>query len=98
MKWRELQNRAFYKKSSHRYTNSSEKTEEVKIMEEVIFSQEEDELDCKEIVLQKYFLQEWKIVKSLLDEIVSYGRVPDTSSVHKIRSIVLSHSLTQIYY
>lgn len=63
-------------------------------MEEVIFSQEEDELDCKEIVLQKYFLQEWKIVKSLLDEIVSYGRVPDTSSVHKIRSIVLSHSLT----
>lgn len=62
-------------------------------MEEVIFSQEEDELDCKEIVLQKYFLQEWKIVKSLLDEIVSYGRVPDTSSVHKIRSIVLSHSL-----
>lgn len=63
-------------------------------MEEVIFSQEEDELDCKEIVLQKCFLQEWKIVKSLLDEIVSYGRVPDTSSVHKIRSIVLSHSLT----
>ncbi|KAL9429999.1 hypothetical protein AB3S75_025391 [Citrus x aurantiifolia] len=57
-------------------------------MEEVIFSQEEDELDCKEIVLQKYFLQEWKIVKSLLDEIVSYGRVPDTSSVHKIRSIM----------
>lgn len=57
----------------------------------VVVRQEDDELDSKERVLQKYFLQEWKLVKSLLDDIVSKGHVTDLSSVHKIRSIVLSH-------
>lgn len=55
----------------------------------VTMNQEEDELDSKESVLQKYFLQEWNIVKSLLDDIVSNARVSDSSSVHRIRSIVL---------
>ncbi|PPD83230.1 hypothetical protein GOBAR_DD19843 [Gossypium barbadense] len=50
--------------------------------------EEDDEHDSKERVLQRYFLQEWKLVKSLLDDIVSNGRVSDPSSVHKIRSIM----------
>ncbi|KAH7863931.1 hypothetical protein Vadar_023696 [Vaccinium darrowii] len=49
---------------------------------------DDDEHDSKERVLQKYFLLEWKLVKSLLDDIVSNGRVSDLSSVHKIRTIV----------
>ncbi|WMV11263.1 hypothetical protein MTR67_004648 [Solanum verrucosum] len=49
--------------------------------------EEDDEHDSKESVLQRYFLQEWKLVKSLLDDIISNGRVSDISSVHKIRSI-----------
>ena len=56
--------------------------------------EEDDEHDSKEMVLQRYFLQEWKLVKSLLDDIVSKGRVSDPSSVHKIRSIVLSPPLS----
>lgn len=52
--------------------------------------EEDDEHDSKESVLQRYFLQEWKLVKSLLDDIISNGRVSDISSVHKIRSIVIS--------
>lgn len=56
--------------------------------------EEDDEHDSKERVLQRYFLQEWKLVKSLLDDIVSNGRVSDPSSVHKIRSIVISHPLS----
>ncbi|XP_052192957.1 tubulin-folding cofactor D [Diospyros lotus] len=51
-------------------------------------NEDDDEHDSKERVLQRYFLQEWKLVKSLLDEIVSDGCVSDFSSVHKIRSIV----------
>ncbi|XP_050236631.1 tubulin-folding cofactor D [Mercurialis annua] len=55
-------------------------------------SLEEDDDDyehgCKERVLQKYFLIEWKIVKSLLDDVVSNGRITDPSSVNKIRSIL----------
>lgn len=54
--------------------------------------EEDNEHDSKESVLQRYFLQEWKFVKSLLDDIISNGRVSDISSVHKIRSIVLSLS------
>ncbi|XP_015055533.1 tubulin-folding cofactor D [Solanum pennellii] len=50
--------------------------------------EEDDEHDSKECVLQRYFLQEWKLVKSLLDDIISNGRVSDISSVHKIRSIM----------
>uniref|UniRef100_A0A1J3H4V5 Tubulin-folding cofactor D n=1 Tax=Noccaea caerulescens TaxID=107243 RepID=A0A1J3H4V5_NOCCA len=48
----------------------------------------DDEHDSKERVLQRYFLQEWKLVKSLLDVIVSNGRVVDPSSVQKIQSIM----------
>ncbi|XAR54139.1 hypothetical protein NMG60_11029152 [Bertholletia excelsa] len=51
-------------------------------------TEEDDEHDSKERVLQRYFLQEWKLVKSILDDIVSNGCVSDPSSVHKIRSIV----------
>ncbi|KAJ8565468.1 hypothetical protein K7X08_008044 [Anisodus acutangulus] len=47
-----------------------------------------DEHDSKECFMQRYFLQEWKLVKSLLDNIISNGRVSDISSVHKIRSIM----------
>ncbi|THG09795.1 hypothetical protein TEA_010571 [Camellia sinensis var. sinensis] len=50
--------------------------------------EEDDEHGCKERVLMKYFLLEWKLVKSLLDDIVSNGRVSDLSSVYRIRSIV----------
>lgn len=49
---------------------------------------EDDEHDSKERVLQKYFLQEWELVKSLLHDIVSNGRVSNPSSVHTIRSIM----------
>lgn len=48
----------------------------------------DDEYESKESVLQRYFLQEWKLVKSLLDDIVSARCVSDLSAVHKIRSIV----------
>lgn len=49
---------------------------------------EEDEQDSKEAVLQRYFLQEWEQVKSILHTILSDRRVIDLSSVRKIRSIV----------
>lgn len=54
----------------------------------VVGDEEINEQDSKEVVLQKFFLQEWKLVKSLLDEIISTPRISDLSSVHKIRSIV----------
>ncbi|KAF8083932.1 hypothetical protein N665_0744s0007 [Sinapis alba] len=57
----------------------------VKLEEE---EEEDDEHDSKERVLQRYFLQEWNLVKSLLDDIVSNGRVVVPSSVHKIQSIM----------
>ncbi|OWM64922.1 hypothetical protein CDL15_Pgr028640 [Punica granatum] len=50
-------------------------------------NEDDDEHDSKEKVLQRYFLQEWQLVKSLIDDIASHGRVTDISSVHKIRSI-----------
>lgn len=53
---------------------------------------EDDEHDSRDTVLQRYFLQEWKLVKSLLDCIVSRGGATDLSSVYKIRSIVRSSS------
>jgi hypothetical protein len=57
-------------------------------MEDLVVT-EEDELESKEAVLQKYFLVEWKLVKTLLDHIVSSGgTVSDLSSAHKIRSIM----------
>nr|XP_009782677.1 PREDICTED: tubulin-folding cofactor D isoform X2 [Nicotiana sylvestris] len=61
--------------------------EELK-MEAVSKVELDDEHDSKESVVQRYFLQEWKLVKSLLDNIISNGRVSDISSVHKIRSIM----------
>lgn len=53
------------------------------------WDEEDDEHGSKEKVLQKYFLQEWELVKSLSNDIVSHGRVSDPSIPHKIRSIVL---------
>ncbi|KAK7848916.1 tubulin-folding cofactor d [Quercus suber] len=50
--------------------------------------EEDDELGSKERVLYKYFLLEWKLVSSLLNDIVSHGRVTDPSSVYTIRSIM----------
>ncbi|CAM8906861.1 unnamed protein product [Rhodiola kirilowii] len=49
---------------------------------------EDDEHDSKERVLQRYFLLEWKQVKSILNDIVSNGRATDPSSVRKIQSIM----------
>ncbi|CAI9769528.1 unnamed protein product [Fraxinus pennsylvanica] len=49
---------------------------------------EDDEHESKESVLQRYFLQEWKLVKSLLDDIVLNRGACDLLSVHKIRSIM----------
>ncbi|KAJ6940221.1 hypothetical protein NC651_006379 [Populus alba x Populus x berolinensis] len=49
----------------------------------------EDEHDEDERFLRKHFLQEWKLVKSLLDDIVSNQQLSDLSSVHKTRFIVL---------
>ncbi|XP_040999497.1 tubulin-folding cofactor D-like [Juglans microcarpa x Juglans regia] len=63
--------------------------EEKPDMEMVVYDIEDDEHDSKEMVLQKYFLLEWKLVKSLLLDIVSNGRVSDPSSVSTIRSIFI---------
>lgn len=71
--------------------NGEEEIANAKVEEE-----EDDEHDCKERVLQKYFLQEWNVVKSILDDIVSAGRVSDLSSAYKIRTIVFSLSLLSI--
>ncbi|KAJ6832004.1 tubulin-folding cofactor D [Iris pallida] len=49
---------------------------------------EDDEHDSKECVLQRYFLQEWPLVKSILDRIVSDSAVSDPSDVNRIRSIM----------
>ncbi|CAH2063338.1 unnamed protein product [Thlaspi arvense] len=62
--------------------------QKIKIEAAVNGEEEDDEHDSKERVLQRYFLQEWKLVKSLLDDIVSNGRVVDPSSVQKIQSIM----------
>lgn len=49
---------------------------------------EDDVLDSRERVLQRFFLQEWKLVKSLLDDIVASPGAADISSAHKIQSIM----------
>nr|XP_043618972.1 tubulin-folding cofactor D [Erigeron canadensis] len=49
---------------------------------------EDEEHDSKQVVLQRYFLQEWKQVRSILNDIVSNGRVSDLSSVRNIQSIM----------
>lgn len=50
--------------------------------------EEEEHSESKERALQRYFLQEWKLVKSTLDGIIAGGGVADYASVSKIRSIV----------
>ena len=72
-----------------------EKTEMEMAVKDI--EEEDDELGSKERVLYKYFLLEWKLVSSLLNDIVSHGRVTDPSSVYTIRSIVLSLSLRPIF-
>ncbi|KAI3449108.1 hypothetical protein Pfo_005773 [Paulownia fortunei] len=62
--------------------------EEASLVSSLQGGEEDDEHDSKERVLQRYFLQEWKLVKSLLDDIVSARRVSDLSAIHKIRSIM----------
>ncbi|KAL8138024.1 hypothetical protein V2J09_004025 [Rumex salicifolius] len=55
---------------------------------ETVVEVEDDEHDSKERVLHKYFLKEWSTVNSILNTILSDGRVSDISSVHQIRSIM----------
>lgn len=71
-----------------------EKAEMEMAVKDIEEEEEDDELGSKERVLYKYFLLEWKLVSSLLNDIVSHGRVTDPSSVYTIRSIVLSLSLS----
>ncbi|XP_058084985.1 tubulin-folding cofactor D [Magnolia sinica] len=63
-------------------------TAEEEFQQAIEAREEDDEHGCKERVLLKYFLLEWEIVKSLLDGIISSGRVTDLSTVGKIRSII----------
>ena len=78
--------------SSNLMALEEEKTEMEMAVKDI--EEEDDELGSKERVLYKYFLLEWKLVSSLLNDIVSHGRVTDPSSVYTIRSIVLSLSLS----
>ncbi|XP_074263177.1 tubulin-folding cofactor D [Silene latifolia] len=68
------------KKEDNIANNSTEQVQEEE--------EDDDEHDCCSKVLQKYFLIEWNTVKSILDDIVSAGRVSDFSSVYKIRTIL----------
>ena len=47
-----------------------------------------DEHDSKEVVLRRYFLQEWELVSAILRRIVAEGGVAEPADVHRIRSIV----------
>ncbi|CBI38891.3 unnamed protein product, partial [Vitis vinifera] len=67
---------------------ANREVEEEGLNKEAVEEEEDDEHGSKERVLQKYFLMEWELVKSLLNDIVSHGRVSDPSSVFKIRSIM----------
>ncbi|RVX01063.1 Tubulin-folding cofactor D [Vitis vinifera] len=67
---------------------ANKEVEEEGLKKEAVEEEEDDEHGSKERVLQKYFLMEWELVKSLLNDIVSHGRVSDPSSVFKIRSIM----------
>ena len=75
-----------------------EKAEMEMAVKDIEEEEEDDELGSKERVLYKYFLLEWKLVSSLLNDIVSHGRVTDPSSVYTIRSIVLSLSLSDPFF
>lgn len=48
----------------------------------------DDEHDSKEVVLRRYFLQEWELVSGILHRIVAAGGVTEPGDVHRIRSIV----------
>lgn len=72
--------------SSNLMALEEEKTEMEMAVKDI--EEEDDELGSKERVLYKYFLLEWKLVSSLLNDIVSHGRVTDPSSVYTIRSIM----------
>jgi tubulin-specific chaperone D len=50
----------------------------------------DDEHDSKEVVLLRYFLQEWELVSSVLRRIVAAGGVVEPGDVSRIRSIVSS--------
>lgn len=54
---------------------------------------EEDEQDSKDCFLERDFVREWKLLKSLINDIVSDGLLSNFSSAHKIRSIVLCLSV-----
>ncbi|XP_066373697.1 tubulin-folding cofactor D-like isoform X1 [Miscanthus floridulus] len=48
----------------------------------------DDEHDSKEVVLRRYFLQEWELVSAILRRIVAGGGVAESADVHRIRSIM----------
>lgn len=48
----------------------------------------DDEHDSKEVVLRRYFLQEWELVSAILHRVVAGGGVAESADVHRIRSIV----------
>jgi 3-oxoacyl-ACP reductase-like protein len=50
----------------------------------------DDEHDSKEVVLRRYFIQEWEIVSDILRRIVDAGGVAEPADVQRIRSIVCS--------
>ena len=52
----------------------------------------DDVHDSKEVVLRRYFLQEWELVSDILRRIVVAGGVTEPADVHRIRSIVSSLS------
>jgi hypothetical protein len=52
----------------------------------------DDAHDSKEVVLRRYFLQEWELVSAILGRIVAAGGVAEPADVHRIRSIVSSLS------
>ncbi|KAI5017455.1 hypothetical protein ZWY2020_042343 [Hordeum vulgare] len=47
----------------------------------------DDVHDSKEIVLRRYFLQEWELVSAILRRIVAAGGIAEPADVHRIRSI-----------
>uniref|UniRef100_A0A0E0EZR5 Uncharacterized protein n=1 Tax=Oryza meridionalis TaxID=40149 RepID=A0A0E0EZR5_9ORYZ len=48
----------------------------------------DDEHDSKEVVLRRYFLQEWEIVSDILRRIIDAGGVAEPADVQRIRSIM----------
>ncbi|CAM0956477.1 unnamed protein product [Alopecurus aequalis] len=48
----------------------------------------DDVHDSKEVVMRRYFLQEWELVSDILRRIVAAGGVAEPADVHRIRSIM----------